>query len=211
MFSAISALLYVQKNEKGDGFLEYRLTKKVVLPDVPLALWLTWRRLFPLCVTDSPSTNYINNLYIFPKVLPGRGHWEFENVWSGGCCGFCCYLLPWKVLMLFVWQLHNIGPSSINNTVLHVDWPVSSREEFLLYILHIQTHGPLHCQTSSPVNTMQIKVSQPLLFPSLSAICLIFFCLYFTMEWSFWIIFHGDPKIIFLGKKRDTDSTLNIF
>lgn len=65
--------------------------------------------------------------------------------------------------MIFFWQLHNIGPSAINNTVLHVGWPVSSREEFLLYILHIQTHGPLHCQTSSPINTMQIKVSQPLI------------------------------------------------
>ncbi|KFP54688.1 Integrin alpha-8, partial [Cathartes aura] len=68
-------------------------------------------------------------------------------------------------LVEHIYELHNIGPSAINNTVLHVGWPVSSREEFLLYILHIQTHGPLHCQTSSPINTMQIKVSQPLLFP----------------------------------------------
>ncbi|KFV54739.1 Integrin alpha-8, partial [Gavia stellata] len=70
-------------------------------------------------------------------------------------------------LVEHIYEVHNIGPSAINNTVLHVGWPVSSREEFLLYILHIQTHGPLHCQTSSPINTMQIKVSQALLFPSL--------------------------------------------
>ncbi|KFW71741.1 Integrin alpha-8, partial [Pygoscelis adeliae] len=70
-------------------------------------------------------------------------------------------------LVEHIYELHNIGPSAINNTVLHVGWPVSSREELLLYILHIQTHGPLRCQTSSPINTMQIKVSQPLLFPSL--------------------------------------------
>ncbi|KFP38272.1 Integrin alpha-8, partial [Chlamydotis macqueenii] len=70
-------------------------------------------------------------------------------------------------LVEHIYELHNIGPSAINHTVLHVGWPVSNREEFLLYILHIQTHGPLHCQTSSPINTMQIKVSQPLLFPSL--------------------------------------------
>ncbi|KFV93146.1 Integrin alpha-8, partial [Fulmarus glacialis] len=70
-------------------------------------------------------------------------------------------------LVEHIYELHNIGPSAVNNTVLHVGWPVSSQEEFLLYILHIQTHGPLHCQTSSPINTMQIKVSQPLLFPSL--------------------------------------------
>ncbi|KFR13405.1 Integrin alpha-8, partial [Opisthocomus hoazin] len=61
-------------------------------------------------------------------------------------------------LVEHIYELHNIGPSAINNTVLHVGWPVSSREEFLLYILHIQTHGPLHCQTSSPINKMQIKV-----------------------------------------------------
>ncbi|KFO74810.1 Integrin alpha-8, partial [Cuculus canorus] len=66
-------------------------------------------------------------------------------------------------LVEHIYELHNIGPSAINNTVLHVGWPVSSQEEFLLYILHIQTHGPLHCQTSSPINTMQIKVSPPLL------------------------------------------------
>ncbi|KFP60748.1 Integrin alpha-8, partial [Cariama cristata] len=70
-------------------------------------------------------------------------------------------------LVEHIYELHNIGPSAINNTVLRVGWPVSSREEFLLYILHIQTHGPLHCQTSSPINTMQIKVGQPLLFPPL--------------------------------------------
>lgn len=97
---------------------------------------------------------------------------------------FCCYLLPWKVLIMFLWQLHNIGPSAINNTVLRVGWPVSSREEFLLYILHIQTHGPLHCQTSSPINTMQIKVS--ILFLSLSAFWLGFFS--YTSQWNgtFW-------------------------
>ncbi|KFU94141.1 Integrin alpha-8, partial [Chaetura pelagica] len=75
-------------------------------------------------------------------------------------------------LVEHIYELHNIGPSAVNNTVLRVGWPVSSREEFLLYILHIQTHGPLHCQTSSPINTMQIKVSLPFLFPSLSAFCL---------------------------------------
>ncbi|KFO07842.1 Integrin alpha-8, partial [Balearica regulorum gibbericeps] len=63
-------------------------------------------------------------------------------------------------LVEHIYELHNIGPSAINNTVLHVGWPVSSQEEFLLYVLHIQTHGPLHCQTSSPINTMQIKVRE---------------------------------------------------
>uniref|UniRef100_A0A8C0V3K3 Integrin subunit alpha 8 n=1 Tax=Cyanistes caeruleus TaxID=156563 RepID=A0A8C0V3K3_CYACU len=72
-------------------------------------------------------------------------------------------------LVEHIYELHNIGPSAINNTVLHVGWPVSSREEFLLYILHIQTHGPLNCQTSSPINTMQIKFTVPQDTPELAA------------------------------------------
>uniref|UniRef100_A0A8C3L6D5 Integrin subunit alpha 8 n=1 Tax=Chrysolophus pictus TaxID=9089 RepID=A0A8C3L6D5_CHRPC len=72
-------------------------------------------------------------------------------------------------LVEHIYELHNIGPSAINNTVLHVGWPVSSREEFLLYILHIQTHGPLHCQTSSPINTMQINFAIPQDTPELAA------------------------------------------
>nr|XP_009477170.1 PREDICTED: integrin alpha-8-like [Pelecanus crispus] len=72
-------------------------------------------------------------------------------------------------LVEHIYELHNIGPSAINNTVLHVGWPLSSREEFLLYILHIQTHGPLHCQTSSPINTMQIKFAIPQDTPELAA------------------------------------------
>ncbi|KAI1242682.1 hypothetical protein IHE44_0000221 [Lamprotornis superbus] len=72
-------------------------------------------------------------------------------------------------LVEHIYELHNIGPSAINNTVLHVGWPVSNREEFLLYILHIQTHGPLHCQTSSPINTMQIKFAVPEDTPELAA------------------------------------------
>ncbi|NWS42192.1 ITA8 protein, partial [Probosciger aterrimus] len=72
-------------------------------------------------------------------------------------------------LVEHIYELHNIGPSAINNTVLHVGWPVSSREEFLLYILHIQTHGPVHCQTSSPINAMQIKFAIPQETPELAA------------------------------------------
>uniref|UniRef100_A0A803VFG0 Integrin subunit alpha 8 n=1 Tax=Ficedula albicollis TaxID=59894 RepID=A0A803VFG0_FICAL len=72
-------------------------------------------------------------------------------------------------LVEHIYELHNIGPSAINSTVLDVGWPVSNREEFLLYILHIQTHGPLHCQTSSPINTMQIKFAVPQDTPELAA------------------------------------------
>ncbi|KAJ7322280.1 hypothetical protein JRQ81_018567 [Phrynocephalus forsythii] len=72
-------------------------------------------------------------------------------------------------LVEHIYELHNIGPSTINDTVLYVEWPVQSREEFLLYILHIQTHGPLQCQTSSAINSLEIKFAIPEDTPELAA------------------------------------------
>uniref|UniRef100_A0A8C6XHJ2 Integrin subunit alpha 8 n=1 Tax=Naja naja TaxID=35670 RepID=A0A8C6XHJ2_NAJNA len=66
-------------------------------------------------------------------------------------------------------DLHNIGPSAINDTVLYVEWPVLSKTEFLLYILHIQTHGPLKCQTSSAINSLEVKFTVPEDTPELAA------------------------------------------
>ncbi|XP_029444681.1 integrin alpha-8 [Rhinatrema bivittatum] len=60
-------------------------------------------------------------------------------------------------LVQHTYELHNIGPSAISETLLHVGWPFSSRDEFLLYIFHIQTTGPLQCQTSTAINPLQIK------------------------------------------------------
>uniref|UniRef100_A0ABM5GNK7 Integrin alpha-8 isoform X2 n=1 Tax=Pogona vitticeps TaxID=103695 RepID=A0ABM5GNK7_9SAUR len=72
-------------------------------------------------------------------------------------------------LVEHIYELHNIGPSAINDTVLYVEWPVRSKEEFLLYILHIQTHGPLQCQTSSAINSLGIKFAIPEDTPELAA------------------------------------------
>ncbi|XP_034985549.2 integrin alpha-8 isoform X1 [Zootoca vivipara] len=72
-------------------------------------------------------------------------------------------------LVEHIYQLQNIGPSAINDTVLYVEWPVLSRKEFLLYILHIQTHGPLQCQTSSAINSLEIKFAVPEDTPELAA------------------------------------------
>ncbi|KQK75749.1 Integrin alpha-8 [Amazona aestiva] len=69
---------------------------------------------------------------------------------------------------------NKINPTS-NVVNLHINISAAAqvqirgREEFLLYILHIQTHGPLHCQTSSPINTMQIKFAIPQDTPELAA------------------------------------------
>uniref|UniRef100_A0A8C8RDR5 Integrin subunit alpha 8 n=1 Tax=Pelusios castaneus TaxID=367368 RepID=A0A8C8RDR5_9SAUR len=72
-------------------------------------------------------------------------------------------------LVEHIYELHNIGPSAINETFLHVGWPASNQEESLLYILHIQTHGPLQCQTSSDINILQIKFAIPQDTPELTA------------------------------------------
>ena len=67
--------------------------------------------------------------------------------------------LPWAVPLLIPFlQLHNIGPSTISDTLLKVGWPFSARDEFLLYIFHIQTLGPLRCQTNPDINPQDIKV-----------------------------------------------------
>ncbi|KAM6450979.1 integrin alpha-8 [Liasis olivaceus] len=72
-------------------------------------------------------------------------------------------------LVEHIYELHNIGPSAINDTVLYVEWPVLSKTELLLYILHIQTHGPLQCQTSSAINSLEVKFTVPEDTPELAA------------------------------------------
>lgn len=65
-------------------------------------------------------------------------------------------------LVEHIYELHNIGPSTISDTLLEVGWPFSARDEFLLYIFHIQTLGPLHCQTNPDINPQDIKPAAPL-------------------------------------------------
>ncbi|XP_024433777.1 integrin alpha-8 [Desmodus rotundus] len=64
-------------------------------------------------------------------------------------------------LVEHIYELHNIGPSAISDTLLEVGWPFSAREEFLLYIFHIQTLGPLRCRTKPDINPQDIKPAAP--------------------------------------------------
>uniref|UniRef100_A0A8C2R836 Integrin alpha-2 domain-containing protein n=1 Tax=Capra hircus TaxID=9925 RepID=A0A8C2R836_CAPHI len=64
-------------------------------------------------------------------------------------------------LVEHIYELHNIGPSTISDTLLEVGWPFSARDEFLLYIFHIQTLGPLRCQTNPGINPQDIKPTAP--------------------------------------------------
>uniref|UniRef100_A0A7N4P256 Integrin subunit alpha 8 n=1 Tax=Sarcophilus harrisii TaxID=9305 RepID=A0A7N4P256_SARHA len=60
-------------------------------------------------------------------------------------------------LVQHIYELHNIGPSTISETLLTVGWPNSARDESLLYIFHIQTLGPLQCRTNPAINSLGIK------------------------------------------------------
>ncbi|XP_037594976.1 integrin alpha-8 [Cebus imitator] len=73
-------------------------------------------------------------------------------------------------LVEHIYELHNIGPSTISDTLLEVGWPFSARDEFLLYIFHIQTLGPLQCQTNPDINPQDLKpAASPEDTPELSA------------------------------------------
>ncbi|XP_012516358.1 PREDICTED: integrin alpha-8 [Propithecus coquereli] len=73
-------------------------------------------------------------------------------------------------LVEHIYELHNIGPSAISDTILEVGWPFAARDEFLLYIFHMQTLGPLQCQTNPDINPQDIKpAASPEDTPELSA------------------------------------------
>ncbi|XP_006497539.1 integrin alpha-8 isoform X2 [Mus musculus] len=73
-------------------------------------------------------------------------------------------------LVEHIYELHNIGPSTISDSILDVGWPFSARDEFLLYIFHLQTLGPLQCQTNPEINPQDIKpAASPEDTPELSA------------------------------------------
>ncbi|XP_051007269.1 integrin alpha-8 [Acomys russatus] len=73
-------------------------------------------------------------------------------------------------LVEHIYELHNIGPSTISDTILEVGWPFSARDEFLLYVFRLQTLGPLRCQTNAEINPQDIKPAvSPEDTPELSA------------------------------------------
>ncbi|XP_044148854.1 integrin alpha-8 [Bufo gargarizans] len=72
-------------------------------------------------------------------------------------------------LVQHIYELHNIGPSAVGETHLTVEWPAQNKEEFLLYIFHIETEGPIHCYPTSAINTLKIKPSEPEDTPELAA------------------------------------------
>ncbi|KAM9307772.1 LOW QUALITY PROTEIN: integrin alpha-8 [Gastrophryne carolinensis] len=72
-------------------------------------------------------------------------------------------------LVQHIYELHNIGPSTVGETHVSVGWPYMSREEFLLYIFRIDTEGPITCHPSSAINTLKIQSSEAEDTPELAA------------------------------------------
>ncbi|XP_067868920.1 integrin alpha-8 isoform X1 [Heterodontus francisci] len=60
-------------------------------------------------------------------------------------------------LVQHVYELHNSGPSAISVAVMEVGWPSHYRGEYLLYILKIQTDGPIHCYTNATINPLHLE------------------------------------------------------
>uniref|UniRef100_A0A8D3DBV4 Integrin, alpha 8 n=1 Tax=Scophthalmus maximus TaxID=52904 RepID=A0A8D3DBV4_SCOMX len=60
-----------------------------------------------------------------------------------------------------IYELHNFGPSSIQEAELQVGWPSRFREENLLYAMEIQTDGPISCRTNTSLNPLGLQNTRP--------------------------------------------------
>ncbi|XP_041797478.1 integrin alpha-8 isoform X1 [Chelmon rostratus] len=58
-----------------------------------------------------------------------------------------------------IYELHNSGPSSIQEAELQVGWPSRFRDENLLYAMEIQTEGPISCRTNTTLNPLGLQIS----------------------------------------------------
>ncbi|XP_010796153.1 integrin alpha-8 [Notothenia coriiceps] len=58
-----------------------------------------------------------------------------------------------------LYELHNSGPSSIQDAELQVGWPSRFRDENLLYAMEIKTDGPISCRTNTSLNPLGLQIS----------------------------------------------------
>uniref|UniRef100_A0A667XI01 Integrin, alpha V n=1 Tax=Myripristis murdjan TaxID=586833 RepID=A0A667XI01_9TELE len=61
--------------------------------------------------------------------------------------------------VLHVYELHNGGPSTFSKAVLNVNWPYGLQNGSLLYIIMLDTEGPINCTTDMEINPLNISVS----------------------------------------------------
>uniref|UniRef100_A0A667XHC1 Integrin, alpha V n=1 Tax=Myripristis murdjan TaxID=586833 RepID=A0A667XHC1_9TELE len=60
--------------------------------------------------------------------------------------------------VLHVYELHNGGPSTFSKAVLNVNWPYGLQNGSLLYIIMLDTEGPINCTTDMEINPLNISV-----------------------------------------------------
>ncbi|XP_028281620.1 integrin alpha-8 [Parambassis ranga] len=58
-----------------------------------------------------------------------------------------------------IYELHNFGPSSIQEAELQLGWPSRYLDENLLYAMEIQTDGPISCRTNTSLNPHGLQIS----------------------------------------------------
>uniref|UniRef100_A0A7N6FJD8 Integrin, alpha 8 n=1 Tax=Anabas testudineus TaxID=64144 RepID=A0A7N6FJD8_ANATE len=58
-----------------------------------------------------------------------------------------------------IYELHNSGPSSIQEAELQIGWPSRFHDENLLYAMEIQTDGPISCRTNTSLNPLGLQIS----------------------------------------------------
>uniref|UniRef100_A0A667X7E9 Integrin, alpha V n=1 Tax=Myripristis murdjan TaxID=586833 RepID=A0A667X7E9_9TELE len=61
--------------------------------------------------------------------------------------------------VLHVYELHNGGPSTFSKAVLNVNWPYGLQNGSLLYIIMLDTEGPINCTTDMEINPLNISVN----------------------------------------------------
>uniref|UniRef100_A0A667WZW9 Integrin, alpha V n=1 Tax=Myripristis murdjan TaxID=586833 RepID=A0A667WZW9_9TELE len=59
--------------------------------------------------------------------------------------------------VLHVYELHNGGPSTFSKAVLNVNWPYGLQNGSLLYIIMLDTEGPINCTTDMEINPLNIS------------------------------------------------------
>ncbi|KAK0134122.1 Integrin alpha-8 [Merluccius polli] len=58
-----------------------------------------------------------------------------------------------------IYELHNTGPSSIQEAELQMGWPSRFRDENLLYAMEIKTDGPISCRANGSLNPLGLQLS----------------------------------------------------
>ncbi|XP_078460044.1 integrin alpha-8-like [Lampetra fluviatilis] len=64
-------------------------------------------------------------------------------------------------LVQHVYELRNIGPSRVGSAEMDLSWPLRSDDDYILYVLALNTEGPIKCvpDSSNKINPLNLKLS----------------------------------------------------